>query len=673
MLKTNFILIAIAGLLALAVAFYQYIYKNKEKSKLEYALFLLRFLTLFLVGVFLVNPKFLKKKYHTKKPTLAVVVDNSASIKALNNSKYVISVVNQFKNSKKLQDKFKVQFFKFGSQLQLLDTLVFTENHSDISNSLHEIAKLYKNNTATVLITDGNITKGTNPSNILIKNAVYPLVVGDTTKQEDIFISKINVNKQVFINNKFPVEVFVTYNGVDDTTKKVAVFHDKNKIAQKTITLNRVENSKSLSFNLKAKTKGTQYYSIRVETLEKERNKKNNSKSFSINVLDEVIKVGIISHLNHPDLGVFKNVLATNKKFKIDFLKVKNKKIQLNNYQLVILYQPNKEFKFLFDEINTKKINYLVVTGLKTNWGFLNKSQPLLVKEAITKTEEIQPKLNLSYAPYLVKSIDFSGYSPVEDIFGETKFNKLPNILLYQKIKGIPTKKPLLASISTSNQKVGMFFGENVWKWRIEHFRKNNSFEGFDTFFASFIHYLSSNSKKQRLSVAVKSSFYANESVDFGALFLGENLSFDARASIQVVISKDKKQISKQPFYLEKNRYKCSISNLPSGTYFYEVLVNKTAISKSGSFKVLPYNLEEQFTHSNYYNLELLAKKTKGKTYYKNNEKALILKLINAKEFKSLQSKTIKKIPLINEKWALFLVLFLLTLEWFLRKYFGKI
>ena len=41
--------------------------------------------------------------------------------------------------------------------------------------------------------------------------------------------------------------------------------------------------------------------------------------------------------------------------------------------------------------------------------------------------------------------------------------------------------------------------------------------------------------------------------------------------------------------------------------------------------------------------------------------------------FKSIQKLKITKTPLINFKWLLGLIVLFLTIEWFLRKYFGKI
>lgn len=670
MLKTNLLFIAIAILLALALAFYQYLFKNKEKSQLKYWLFTLRFFTFFLIGFLLINPTFYSKTYTIQKPTLAVLVDNSLSIKDTN---YVSNVVKHIKGNTKISNKYEVNYYKFGNQLGSLDSLSFSEDNTNISNALLEIKKLYKKNVATVLITDGNITQGTNPLNINFKNEIYPLIVGDTTKQEDIFVSKVNVNKQVYLKNNFPIEVFITYYGNKAVSKKVSIFYNKKKIAQQNVKLNTKQNSKSLSFNLKAEAEGIQYYRVEVEPLEKEKNTKNNHKNFSINVINKTIKIAVVHEVTHPDLAFLKRTLKENKKFKTSFFKVESSNLKINDYQLFILYQPTDKFKKITDKINAHKLNYFIITGLQTNWTYVNQLQNLFHKAPANVFEKIQPKLNLNYTPYLIDKINFNNYPPVENSFGNITFKTLPNVLLYQKIKGITTKQPLMASVSYNSQKTGVFFGENLWKWRVEHFRKNNSFEKLDVFFTHFIEYLSSKTKQQQLSVYTKPFFYTNEQVTFNALYLGEDLKYDNRAKIQLVIYQNKKEIIKQPFYLEGNSYKTSISNLKSGTYSYKVLVENANQLKTGSFKILPYNLEEQFTYSNFTDLQILATQSNGKLYFQNTEKKLIEQLITSKKNKPIQLEKVKPTTLINQKIILFILLFLLGLEWFVRKYFGKI
>jgi hypothetical protein len=74
--------IVIAG----GLSYYQYFYKAKTKIKAEFVLALLRFLSLFGIILLLINP-IITRNTQIIKPSLAIVVDNSSSITALDASK----------------------------------------------------------------------------------------------------------------------------------------------------------------------------------------------------------------------------------------------------------------------------------------------------------------------------------------------------------------------------------------------------------------------------------------------------------------------------------------------------------------------------------------------------------------------------------------------------------
>ena len=96
-------------------------------------------------------------------------------------------------------------------------------------------------------------------------------------------------------------------------------------------------------------------------------------------------------------------------------------------------------------------------------------------------------------------------------------------------------------------------------------------------------------------------------------------------------------------------------------------------IQKKGSFIVNDFFIEEQFTGADNHKLRLLAKNTKGEVYFEDNYNLLFDKLVSDKRFTI--EKISKKIStsLINKIWMMLFVIFLLSLEWFIRKYFGKV
>jgi hypothetical protein len=167
---------------------------------------------------------------------------------------------------------------------------------------------------------------------------------------------------------------------------------------------------------------------------------------------------------------------------------------------------------------------------------------------------------------------------------------------------------------------------------------------------------------------------FSNETIVFSANYLDANLNADTAAKIWLtVMNKESNLISKVPFSFNNNRYLVELSNIPSNEYTYNVTVENKTDNISGVFKVLPFEVEQQFTQSDDKALKKLASRTQGTVYYNNPENTLIKNLIADTRFKSIQKVNFVKTPLINITWILGLLIIMLSLEWFIRKYNGKI
>ncbi|MDV7188341.1 VWA domain-containing protein [Lutibacter sp. TH_r2] len=665
--------ILLSGILALAIALFQYWYKLKQ-TKTNYILLALRFLALFTLMLLLINPSIKKTIFEIEKPNLVVAIDQSKSIKYSKQVEIVQTLVDNLKNSSALNNKYNIQYYGFGKELYALDTLKYIENQTNISNPIQEFSKIYGENNPVLLITDGNQTFGNSIEFLKPKNPINSFIVGDTTSIEDIYISRLNVNKQTYINNRLPVEIFVNYAGKNTVSKKLKILHKGKTVHSETIKLSKNNNVLISSFYIKVTEKGTQYYTAIVENLDSEKNTANNSKSFSINVIEEKTKILLISDVVHPDLGMLKKSIETNKQREVTIKKPNKIKGKITDYQLVILYQPTSSFKSVLNEIKNNKQHFFIISGSQTDWDFLNKAQSYFKKDVLNQTESYVPKLNLQYESFVTEDIGFKSFSPLEDKFGDVSFNIPLNILLYQKIGAFETDKPMLATFEIDEIKAGILFGENSWRWRMQSFIETKNFEQFDNFISSLVLYLASNKSKNRLQVSVEPIYFSNEIVQFSAVYLDNNLSFDSRAKLWLTIKNNAtNKLSKFPFALSNNSFVAEISNLNSGEYNYTITTENQNVSSSGVFKVEPFEVEQQFLNANDENLKLLANKTGGKVYYSKDSESVINNLIATEKFKSIQKSTLQKTPLINWKWLLAFVIILLSTEWFLRKYFGKI
>ena len=671
--KTLFYIILIT-VIALLLALFQYLYKNK-KTKLNLFLAFLRFLSLFLVLLIILNPSIEKEKLETLKPNLLVAVDQSSSVKYTKQVEYIASVIQKIKNNSELNNKFSLNYYGFGKEVAVLDSLSFDKSQTNLAKPLQEFSEIYKHkNTPVILITDGNQTTGKSVEFVNYKSPVYPLIISDTAKLEDIFISQINLNKHTYINNKLPVEIFVNYEGSRNVQKQLSIYYEGKKVYTEILNFNKSKNVKTVSFHLTATKKGTQFYTAKIEVLNNEFDTENNSKIFSINVIEEQMKILMLSSIIHPDMGMLKKAIESNKQREVTINLVNTFKGNISNYQLIILNQPTSSFEKVMKEISAKKRNYFVITGLSTDWNFLNRIQPFFNKKEVLNSEFYSAIFNSDYAGFISEDIGFSNFSPLEDKFGKVSFAVIQNSILFQKIGNIKLNKPLLSTFYTGNQKFGVLFGENSWRWRMQSYSEHKSFDVFDNFISNLVMYLASDKNRNRLQVNLKSMYFASETIKLSAIYTDDNLNFDNRAKIGITISNNDTNIVQEiPLSLYRNNYLAEISNLKPGDYKYIVSVQNQDIKKYGSFKILPFEVEQQFSNSNDSKLKIVANNTNGKIYYSSEEDKLLNNILSNTNFKTIQKTIMEKTPLINWKWLLGFIVFFLSLEWFTRKYFGKI
>ncbi|CAL2079508.1 VWA domain-containing protein [Tenacibaculum sp. 190524A05c] len=663
--------IILALLVGVAVGYFQYFFKVKNAPKYHIVLFALRALSIFFLLLLLINPQLKIKEAFNIKPKLSVLIDNSLSTSFFNEEKKVEELISEFKSSNKLNDKFDLDFFSFGEDIQSADSLIFNDSHTNIHKAIKSINNLHKDEDgAIILISDGNQTIGEDYAYVNSKKSIYPVIIGDTTKYEDIKIGQLNVNKYSYINNKFPVEALIQYDGEKPVNVVYSIFKSGRKIFSKPLNLSKESNSITVTANLSSDKEGVHYYSASVSKLPGEKNVKNNAKNFSVEVIDEQAKVLILTSIMHPDLGAFTKAIESNKQRSVTVSNITKFKGSFEEYQFVIAYQPNIYFKPFFDE---RKSNFLIVTGSKTDWNFINTLELGITKSYINQSEDYNATYNSNYLTFIQKDIGFNDFPPLKDKFGAVSA-KDHQSLLFQKLQGFTTDEPILATLEKGEQKFGVLLGEGIWKWRAASYLRETSFQEFDAFVGNLVQFLSSNKKRKRLDVKIENLYLANETIDISALYLDSNFKFDSRASIQIAIentiTKEKKIF---PFSLSNSSFKVEVDGLAPGDYSYLVSVEGQTVKKSGRFKVADFQIEEQFSNANTEKLTQLATRTEGSTFFSHEQNNLINQLVDDKKYFTVQKSVEKERGLIHWKWLLFVIVGLLTVEWFLRKYYGKI
>ncbi len=676
MTSQSYLYIILAGITALIAALFLYKYKSKSALKHNALFALLRFLTVFLLLLLLINPQIENTSYYNEKPNLVVVTDNSNSIQQLKQQNKTLAITNTLATNKALNERINVVSYSFNNQLST-DSLNFKSKQTNISKALNSLKQIYKNTVApTILITDGNQTLGADYeySAKNYKQHIYPIAVGDTTVYDDIKISTLNSNKYAYLKNKFPVEAIVNYNAKEPVTTLFSILLKGKTIYKKALNFTKTNNSKVLRFELPATKVGVQTYVANISTLDNEKNTSNNAKNFAIEVIDESTKVAIVSSVLHPDLGALKKAIESNKQRKAAILNPNEIKNQINDFQLVILHQPNNKFNDLCAVLKKENTNTFIITGPKTDWDFLNKNNDLFKLEATSQTEDYQANLNTGFSAFVVQDLDFGSFPPLKSTFGTLELRANFQSLLNKSVNGVSTDEPLLATFEANSNRHAVLFGENLWTWRSQSFINKESFVSFDTFIGKLIQFLASKRRRQRLSLDYNSFYDGVSTAYLKAQIFNKNYEFDANQNIEISITDTRtKQNTKLPLILNNTYYQVDLSALKPSTYQFTVYSNNEKLAKSGQFEILDYNIETQFSNANVTKLRQIATESQGALFFTKNYENLITKWSQDMRYLPIQKSITKTEALIEWYYLLFLITLIIALEWFLRKYKGLI
>jgi hypothetical protein len=309
------LLIILAGILALFLALFQYLYKSKNRAGVYKWLAFLRFITIFSVLLLLINPKFDKVTFYNEKPNLIVVLDNSESVAYLGQDEKAKSLVESLLSNDSLNRQFNLDFYTFGKDLNASDSISFKEKQSNIAKVFNRLSEINSNSISpTILITDGNQTYGNDYQFISqqYKQPVFPIILGDTTKYSDLKIEQLNVNKYAYLKNKFPIEIIVVYNGKNSITTQLKITGGNTTVYSQSLNFSPSNTSQVIQITLPAERVGVNSYKAELQALDNQKNIVNNIKNFAVEVIDQKTNVAIVSDIIHPDLGAFKKSIESN-------------------------------------------------------------------------------------------------------------------------------------------------------------------------------------------------------------------------------------------------------------------------------------------------------------------------------------------------------------------------
>jgi hypothetical protein len=659
-------------------------YKNKKNTEASRSVLIgmaaLRFLSVFFILLFLLHIFFKRLQNETENPVVLLAIDNSTSIVSSADS---TSIKTDFLNKlvdfkKNLSEKYAIKTILFGSKARTSDEKPsFSEKETDLENLVSEIENNYSNQNigALIIASDGIYNKGANPlySAEKLGYPLYTLAMGDTNEIRDVLIQKINHNQIAYLGNNFPVEVVLNAKKFNGKEVTVSLFEGALQKAKQTVKISSENFLSSCNFTLSAANIGIVKYTAKVTVLDGEKNSANNSQTFVVEVIDNKEKILLLAANPHPDIAAIKDAISNGTNYEIEYGLAQEFNKTLKPYSLVILHGYGANQLPVLNDCKNNMIPFWIV-----NPAAPENLPNIKIGGTLNKFNDAEPYVENSFGLFTVSDElkKFAKELPaIRTFFGNYSLGNGSNNLLNQRIGVIETENPILFFTETSGLKSAVFIGDGLWKWKLRDFAEHKNHNIFNELISKSVQYLSVKSDKSFFRVISPKIINENTDIELDAEVYNKSYELITAPDVMLVLTNADKKKFNYTFSKTNNAYKLNIGILPPGEYHYEASVknNNELFVKQGMFAVKEVISEKINTVANHQLLFQLSSRSNGKLYYPGELGKLQDELLKSERIKPITYTQISTSSLIDLKWLFWVILILLTVEWFFRKRFLSI
>jgi len=685
---------------------------------LKNVLTFLRVTALLLILFILFEPILKLSWERIEKPTIAVMLDNSASMTLEDDGKSRSENAKAVLNSVLFQNgsgDFNFSYYQFSNRLEpfvfnQLDSVNFQSDGTDLATALKLLQEQNINQylTGIILLSDGINNLGENPLRYAeeLNIPIYPVSVGKVVEQNDVVISKLMTNQITYANNEVPVDVTIKASGYPDKKIKVDLLKNSQIIDSK-----YVEVSDELEAQIRLKftptEPGFQKYRVQTPVLENELTVKNNQKSFYVKVLKSRMKILYLTGAPGADFYFIKRILKAEKNFETDsWVAKKNQGFyqgnfptdlnKLKDYDCIILQNfPPKKYSTrvistLKNFLKSEQIPILFIAGNNINYQALSQLAdylPIIFPVHDFNEFMVEPVLTVKGRIHPVTRIEddeFENQALWQDI--PPIFYSTQNIRIYpgaeillaaepiQKNFRLTNKTlPLVVSKKFGNHKSLMISGYEIWRWDLMLWGIGKSNQVFKQFLSNSIRWLINKEDSKTVRIYPDDEIYRNgQQVTFTGEVYNKNYSPIDGAEVKLKVSGKNQGYEISLSGIGDGKYEGTLHALEGGDYKYEGVAhykNMEMGSDKGQFSVEDFNLEYLQTRINENFLSELALKTGGQ-FITDSSFTSLETLLKSPARNILESR---EWQLWNKLLLLIAVILFLSLEWFIRKRSGML
>jgi len=226
---------------------------------------------------------------------------------------------------------------------------------------------------------------------------------------------------------------------------------------------------------------------------------------------------------------------------------------------------------------------------------------------------------------------------------------------------------------TNKGRKKGFVVGEGLWRWRLNDFQVSGNHEAFDELVQKIVQYLALRENEDNFNVYYPALFQETDNIELSAELYNDSYELVNTPDVSVRIKNDSLKEFSYLFDRKDDYYTLNAGNLESGDYTFEAetQLGSQHYTEKGNFSIVKNEIETQNSQADFGVLYKLSQQTGGQFYPFENYGTLLDVIKQNKQITFNTHKQTSQNEWINLKSLFFLLIFLMTLEWFYRKYWG--
>ena len=670
----------------------------------------LRFCSLALLCFLLLQPVLRLIDETDEPPVLAVLVDNSESMRVVQGAADTSAAVVRERLSSflgPLQNDLPGTARLFGFDRGLaeapLDSLTFDGSRSDVGAALRAVPEALRgqNLRAVALVSDGQYNSGRDPARVADRFSVpiHTITVGDTTRQRDLQVRQVVTNDRAYVDTEVPVRATLQATGLDAARTTITLRRGGTVLDTAQVDLPSGATQVPVDLSFRPDQAGLVRLTVRAAPVPGETITENNEQSVRLRVLENKRQALLLGAAPSPSFGALRRVLSRDANTTVTARVPKMDGSfyggplpdSLDRYDVVVLAGfPSA----VVPRAAVERVAALIEDGTPALFVLDRQTDVAAWQQHFGGALPATPATTtLSFAEAALAPVEAERNHPILQIEGTDVrlFRRLPplqvpstawtptpdaRVLAQARRPALSRTDPALVVRRRAGQRTALLLATGTWRWATLPADLQAADPLWPGLVSNLLRWTTTERNDQPVRVRPSSAtFEGDEPVTFSGQVYDESQTPVSQATVDLVVTDSTG--TDYPHTMEplgNGRYTLDVGALPEGTYQYEATarLDNSALGRDrGDFSVGGLRLEYQEPRANPVLMRRIAARSQGRAYAESDAAALAADLAADSSFAARVSVESTEAELWRRSLFLILILSLLAAEWTLRKRFG--